>query len=162
MLISQLILGEPRIHLHVDQEPNQTTTTTTLTQPKSYINQLHIVHIDRSSVAAHASPKKSTLSRASFRLPTPSSPPEHISHQISYTSKGLLVLNNYVYSKNIINGSTNRIYWRCAGTRKFSCKAAVRTQGKDVVVINGQHTHPPSKQKHYEPRVWCPADDDEN
>lgn len=77
----------------------------------------------------------------------------------SYTSKGLLVLNGYAFTKNMIKGKKNIIYWRCADARKFQCKAVLSTVGKDLHIVKDVHTHESKKVEMFRPKVWRECND---
>uniref|UniRef100_A0A8D8AES2 (northern house mosquito) hypothetical protein n=1 Tax=Culex pipiens TaxID=7175 RepID=A0A8D8AES2_CULPI len=61
-----------------------------------------------------------------------------------YNSRGNLVFERYGFSKTSAHGSGNVVYWRCTGYRKHKCKATLKTQNKDLYVINARHSHEPN------------------
>lgn len=92
-------------------------------------------------------------------LVTPVSVEQSSQKGYSYTSKGLLVLNGYAFTKNMIKGKKNIIYWRCADSRKFHCKAVLSTVGKELHIVKDVHTHESKKVEMFKPKVWRECND---
>lgn len=136
------ILDSPRIaSLHnLDNLILTMSTSVSSTQHKSTINQQEASVLVKSIV-------------------TPASVDQLPPKGYSYTSKGLLVLNGYAFTKNMIKGKKNIIYWRCADARKFQCKAVLSTVGKELHIVKDVHTHESRKVEMFRPKVWNECND---
>lgn len=64
-------------------------------------------------------------------------------HPYSYNYRGNLVYDRYTFSKTAVQGMGNIVYWRCTGYRKHKCKAKLKTQGKELIVVYQEHNHDP-------------------
>lgn len=73
----------------------------------------------------------------------------------SYNKKGQLLVNGYPYVRTSIKGALNTsIVWRCAETKKFKCRARVKTLGRELQIIDIQHNHEARKEKQFNAIIW--------
>lgn len=71
-----------------------------------------------------------------------------------YTKNGMLVYKGFSYSKTVVNGLENVVYWKCADCKKFKCVASLKTKGKNVTLVRDNHNHVPRKVKAFNPVIW--------
>lgn len=58
-----------------------------------------------------------------------------------YDRFGRLIYEKHVYSRFAVKG--NVVRYRCLESRKLKCAASLKSVGKKIVLINGQHNHKP-------------------
>lgn len=73
----------------------------------------------------------------------------------SYNVRGRLIYKNQEFSKSLINGPNNVIYWRCVKYRRLQCKAAIKSIGKIFQVVRSEHCHETRNElRSYNAPVW--------
>lgn len=73
----------------------------------------------------------------------------------SYNKKGQLLVDGYPFVRTAVRGALNTsILWRCAETKKFKCRARVKTLGRELQIIDIQHNHEARKEKQFNAIIW--------
>lgn len=80
---------------------------------------------------------------------------ELTSQEYTYDRKGRIVYENNIYAKSQINGQNNTVYWRCMDHKKTGCRASIKTTGKVLSIVRGDHSHVnPKIKKSYQIPIW--------
>lgn len=71
-----------------------------------------------------------------------------------YNDRGWLIYNNFTYAhRTVSKQSKNTIFWECR-SRRYGCKAQIKTVGREIAVVNKEHNHAPFCPKLLKPIIY--------